>query len=57
MEGLLNLPSQTDCLGIRNKAIIEVLYSSGLRLQEIVDLTLADLDLSRGYLRVFGKRR
>ncbi len=55
MNSLLELPSQTDCLGIRDKAIIEILYSSGLRLQEIVNLTLADLDLSRGYLRVFGK--
>lgn len=52
---LLGLPDQTSFLGLRDLAILEVLYSSGLRLQEIVDLKIRDLDFSRGYLRVFGK--
>lgn len=52
---LLNLPDRSVKLGIRDLTILEVLYSSGLRLNEIVDLTLDDLDLSRGYLRVYGK--
>lgn len=55
MDDLLSLPDQSTPLGIRNLAIFELLYSSGIRLQELVGLTLADLDLSRGYLRVFGK--
>lgn len=55
LEGLLKLPNPSDYLGIRDQAILEIFYSSGLRLQELVGLTLADLDLSRGYLRVFGK--
>jgi integrase/recombinase XerC len=42
-------------LGSRDRAILEIFYSSGLRLSELVNLTLRDLDLSRGYLRVFGK--
>jgi integrase/recombinase XerC len=49
------LPNQLDNLGIRDQAILEVFYSSGLRLQELVGLTLVDLDLNGGYLRVFGK--
>lgn len=55
INAFLTMPDQTSQLGIRDQAILEVLYSSGLRLQEIVNLKLEDLDLSRGYLRVFGK--
>ena len=40
---------------VRNKAIIEVLYGCGLRVSELVDLTLPDLFLDEGYIRVIGK--
>lgn len=52
---LLDQPNSASLLGIRDRAILEIFYSSGLRLQELVGLTMSDLDLSRGYLRVFGK--
>jgi integrase/recombinase XerC len=55
MAELLELPDSSTSLGIRNQAILEVLYSSGLRLQEIVRLKLSDIDLSNEYVRVFGK--
>jgi integrase/recombinase XerC len=55
VNDLLNLPDKSSKLGLRNAAILEVLYSSGIRLQEIVGLTLRDIDFSRGYFRVFGK--
>ena len=55
IESLLDLPVLSDDLGIRDQAILEIFYSSGLRLQELVGLTIADLDLSNGYLRVYGK--
>jgi integrase/recombinase XerC len=55
LESLLKLPDLASILGIRDQAILEVFYSSGLRLQELVGLTMADLDLDRGYLRVYGK--
>lgn len=41
--------------GLRNKAIIEILYSCGLRVSEAVDLTISDLFLEEGLLRVVGK--
>ncbi len=41
--------------GHRNKAIIEVLFSCGLRVSELVNLKLSDLYLEDGYIRVFGK--
>ena len=40
---------------VRNRAIIEVLYGCGLRVSELVDLTLPDLFLDEGYIRVVGK--
>ena len=43
--------------GQRNKAIVEVLFSCGLRVSELVNLHLSDLYLEEGYLRVFGKGR
>jgi integrase/recombinase XerD len=39
----------------RDRAILEVLYGTGLRISELVGLSLADLDLHGGYLRAFGK--
>lgn len=41
--------------GHRNRAIIEVLFSCGLRVSELVTLKLSDLFLDEGYVRVFGK--
>ena len=41
--------------GVRNKAIIEMLYGCGLRVSELVELTLSDLFFDEGYIRVVGK--
>src|SRR5688500_5258309 len=57
VQRLLEAPDDTDILGCRDKAMLEVLYSSGIRVSELVDLTLADLDLEEGVLRVRGKGR
>ena len=45
-----------DILTIRNRAIIEVLYASGLRASEITRLRLDKIDFNENYLRVIGKR-
>jgi len=42
-------------LGVRDAAVITVLYAAAVRRQEIVDLNLADLDLKEGKLRILGK--
>lgn len=39
----------------RNKAMLELIYSSGLRVSELVDLKLSDIDLDNSYVRCFGK--
>jgi site-specific recombinase XerD len=52
---LLDRLGGEDPLAIRNRALFELVYSAGLRSQEAVDLTLADLDFEQEALRVYGK--
>lgn len=56
-EALLAKPNVTTPLGIRDRAILEILYGGGLRVGELVGLNLTNLDLTRGQLRVMGKGR
>jgi integrase/recombinase XerC len=51
---LLNIPGD-DALAKRDRAILELFYSSGLRLSELANLELHDLDLGEGNVRVTGK--
>ncbi len=55
VEGLLAAPDVSEPLGLRDKAMIELLYASGLRVSELVGLVLAQLQLDRGFLLVLGK--
>jgi integrase/recombinase XerC len=55
MLTLLRIPDLSSGFGIRNRAILELLYSSGLRISELANLLLSDLDLRRGLVRVYGK--
>jgi integrase/recombinase XerD len=52
MEKLLGLPDLGTPLGIRNRAILEVFYSTGIRVSELCNLTLHDIDTVKGELRV-----
>lgn len=52
---LLNCPKTTDMLGARDRAIMETLYSSGLRVSELVDLNLSDVDFLGEVIHVRGK--
>ena len=54
---LLQQPYMTTPTGFRDRAILEVLYSTGLRGGELCRLTLYDLDLQTRMIRVFGKGR
>jgi integrase/recombinase XerC len=57
VQKLLDAPDDTELLGARDKAMLEVLYSSGIRVSELVELEMSDLDLNEGILRVKGKGR
>lgn len=52
---LLDLPDLSTAEGVRDRAILETLYTSGIRLGEAVRLTVPDLDLAQGLLTVTGK--
>lgn len=55
IELLLNQPSDKDAQGIRDKAMIELLYATGLRVSELISLKCRDLNLDNGFLRCLGK--
>ncbi len=55
IDEIINLIDPSTEKGARNRAIIEVLYSCGLRVTELVSLHMADVFMSEGYLRIHGK--
>ena len=55
VEALLNAPDVSKPLGQRDKAILELLYAAGVRLSELVSLSLGDLNLGAGQMLVWGK--
>jgi integrase/recombinase XerC len=57
MARLLQIPAPGDGLTARDRALMELLYSSGLRLAELVSLDVASLDLKDGVVHVLGKGR
>jgi integrase/recombinase XerC len=54
---LLGAPPANGPMGLRDRAILETMYSAGLRVSEVVGLSRGDLDLAAGILRVRGKGR
>jgi len=56
MDRLLDQPDVTTALGYRDRVMLELLYACGLRISELIGLTLGDFDPQTGVLRVFGKR-
>jgi len=47
-DRIMNQPDLTDVLGVRNRAILELFYSAGIRRSELMNLKVFDLDLDRG---------
>lgn len=55
VDALLNQPDVRDKQGIRDKAILEIFYATGMRVSEAVNLKVDDLNLDIGFLRCIGK--
>lgn len=55
VEDLLNAPDITTKDGLRDKAMLELMYSSGLRVSEIISLKLKDLNFQDGVIKIHGK--
>ncbi|NIM03736.1 site-specific tyrosine recombinase XerD [bacterium] len=56
VEALLNAPPSNTPGGIRDRAMMELLYATGMRVSEIINLKMEDVNLKLGYLRCIGKR-
>jgi integrase/recombinase XerD len=57
VESLLAQPDTEDKLGLRDAAMLELMYAAGLRVSELVKMKGADLNLDAGYLMAYGKGR
>lgn len=55
VERLLSQPSQKDPSGLRDRAMLELLYATGIRVSELVSLNVEDANLNAGYIRCLGK--
>ncbi|MEA3561017.1 MAG: tyrosine recombinase XerC, partial [Candidatus Omnitrophota bacterium] len=52
---LLEAPSYDTLIGLRDRAILETLYSTGIRVSEIADLNIRDVDFIGGVMKIYGK--
>jgi len=55
VESLLNAPDDAQLLGLRDRAMLETLYATGLRVSELVNLKVSEVSLDMGVVRVMGK--
>jgi integrase/recombinase XerD len=55
IELLLNAPDTAKPIGVRDAAMLELLYAAGLRVSELINLKLQDINLEAGFVRIFGK--
>jgi len=55
VENLLNRPNIKDIMGLRDKAILELMYATGMRVSELIKLELNSIDLDLGIVRCEGK--
>ena len=55
MESLLRAPDVAEPLDIRDRAMLELLYATGLRVSELVSVRISQLNLKQGVVRVVGK--
>ncbi|MBT9168482.1 MAG: Tyrosine recombinase XerD [Syntrophomonadaceae bacterium] len=55
MDLLLDQPDQLHVIGVRDKAMLEVIYATGIRVSELISLDTGDINLEAGFIRCLGK--
>ena len=55
VEELLKQPNATLPAGLRDKAMLELLYATGIRVSELISLNISDVNLDMGYIKCYGK--
>ena len=55
LEILFTIPDKNDVLGLRNLLILELLYSTGIRVSELVNIKLSDIDFNNNRIYILGK--
>ncbi|MGM9943978.1 MAG: site-specific tyrosine recombinase XerD [Lysinibacillus sp.] len=57
IDALIAAPDRSKPQGVRDIAMLELLYASGMRISELIELNIEDIHLTMGFVRVFGKGR
>lgn len=57
VEAIIETPKLTSPIGYRDKAMLELLYATGIRVSELIQLNLSDIHLMMGFIRCYGKGR
>ena len=52
---LLNAPDSSNFIGLRDKAMLELMYATGVRISELINLQYTNIDLTRSLIKVMGK--
>jgi len=55
VEALINAPATTSAVGMRDTAMLELIYAAGLRVSELINLKILNVNLEAGFVRVLGK--
>lgn len=55
IDKLLKQPAPVSPAGIRDRAMLELLYATGIRVSELISLTISDVNLELGYIKCYGK--
>ena len=55
VDTLISIPDCSKPQGVRDQALLEILYGTGMRVSELIGLNLEDIHISMGFVRVFGK--